>query len=106
MTDADADADDDALTLLTLLTRAEREVLALLAEGLSNQAVSERLGIRPKSVERRLTTLFAKLGLKDEVVHNRRVMAVLAYWRSTDQPLNPSAHDHPKRRGDCRHRPS
>jgi DNA-binding NarL/FixJ family response regulator len=54
---------------LTRLTDREREALGLIAEGHSNRAIAERLGI----------TIFAKLGLEDDPDVNRRVLAVLLF---------------------------
>jgi serine/threonine-protein kinase len=66
------------------LTSAEREVLALMAEGRSNQAISERLFLRLKTVEARVGTIFSKLGLEPAADDHRRVLAVLTYLRSRD----------------------
>lgn len=64
------------------LTPAEREVLALMAEGRSNQAISEQLFLRLKTVEARVGTIFSKLGLEPAPDDHRRVLAVLTYLRS------------------------
>lgn len=50
---------------LSYLTRREREVLALLGEGLSNRGIAERLGVREKTVKSHLGSVFAKLGVRD-----------------------------------------
>jgi DNA-binding NarL/FixJ family response regulator len=63
------------------LTDREREVLALMAEGRTNSAISERLDIGSKTVEARVNTIFSKLGLDPAADDNRRVLAVLAYLR-------------------------
>jgi DNA-binding NarL/FixJ family response regulator len=63
------------------LTDREREVLALMAEGRTNSAISERLDIGSKTVEARVNTIFSKLGLEPAADDNRRVLAVLAYLR-------------------------
>ena len=68
---------------LAELTERERAVIALLAEGRSNQAIAERLGIATKTVETHVNAVFSKLGLEPAGDDNRRVLAVLAYLRST-----------------------
>ncbi len=64
------------------LTPREREVLGLLAEGLSNRAVCKRLVISPKTLERHVQNIFMKLGLPPSQDDHRRVRAVLVYLRS------------------------
>src|SRR5215203_6387366 len=64
------------------LTAREREVLALMAEGLSNQAIGENLVITEQAVEKHVTSIFGKLGLSATSETHRRVLAVLAYIRS------------------------
>ncbi|WP_229076274.1 response regulator transcription factor [Actinoplanes sp. DH11] len=66
------------------LTGRERDVLALMAEGRSNQAVAARLHLSPKTVEAHVRSLFGKLGLEETADDNRRVLAVLAFLRSAD----------------------
>jgi DNA-binding NarL/FixJ family response regulator len=61
------------------LTPREREVLALVAEGCSNQAVADRLVVSQRAVEKHVTSILAKLGLPEEPAAHRRVMAVLAF---------------------------
>lgn len=64
------------------LTSRERDVLALMAEGLSNTAIAGRLHLSIKTIEPVVSTIFAKLGLHADATSNRRVLAVLAYVRS------------------------
>ena len=63
------------------ITPREHEVLALMAEGRSNQAISERMFLSPKTVETHIRSVFSKLGLDDLPGDNRRVLSVLAYLR-------------------------
>jgi DNA-binding NarL/FixJ family response regulator len=63
------------------LTPREREVLSLMAEGLSNGAVAERFVVTVPAVERHVTRIFAKLGLERSSEQHRRVLAVLEYLR-------------------------
>lgn len=63
------------------LTAREREVLALLAEGMSNEAIASRLVVAPRTVETHVGHVFAKLGIADDSGRHRRVLAVLAYLR-------------------------
>lgn len=67
---------------LQALTPREREVLQLMAEGLSNRAMAERLVVTERAVERHVTNIFAKLRLNATGQGHRRVQAVLAYLRS------------------------
>jgi DNA-binding NarL/FixJ family response regulator/class 3 adenylate cyclase len=64
------------------LTPREREVLSLMAEGLSNIAIAERLVVTERAVEKHVTSIFGKLRLGTDSVHHRRVLAVLAFLRS------------------------
>jgi DNA-binding NarL/FixJ family response regulator len=66
---------------LDRLTPREREVLELMAEGRSNQAIAERLVVTERAVEKHVTSIFGKLGLPADAADHRRVLAVLAYLR-------------------------
>jgi DNA-binding NarL/FixJ family response regulator len=68
---------------LERLTGREREVLALVAEGLSNAAVAKRLFVTERTVEAHTKQVFQKLGLDADPGSNRRVLAVLAFLRSS-----------------------
>jgi DNA-binding NarL/FixJ family response regulator len=63
------------------LTPREREVLELMAEGRSNQAIAERLVVTLRAVEKHVTSIFNKLRLPAAQDDHRRVLAVLTYLR-------------------------
>lgn len=66
---------------LETLTEREREVLALMAEGRSNQAIAGQLWMSPKTVETHVGSIFTKLSLIPAAEDHRRVLAVLAFLR-------------------------
>ncbi|MBP2320542.1 DNA-binding NarL/FixJ family response regulator [Kibdelosporangium banguiense] len=61
------------------LTPREREVLGLMAQGLSNAAIAKSLTVSDGAVEKHVGNIFAKLGLEPSQEEHRRVRAVLAY---------------------------
>jgi len=63
------------------LTPREREVLEQMAEGRSNQAISQRLVVTERAVEKHVTSIFGKLRLPADAADHRRVLAVLTYLR-------------------------
>ena len=66
---------------LSQLTPREREVLELMAEGRSNQAIAERLVVTLRAVEKHVTSILGKLRLPADEHDHRRVLAVLTYLR-------------------------
>ena len=64
------------------LTDREREVLSLVAEGLSNRAIAARLFVTDRTVEAHIKSVFGKLGLTESSERHRRVLAVLAFLRA------------------------
>lgn len=68
------------------LTPREREVLALVAEGQSNTAISSVLNLSERTVEAHMRSIFPKLGLVDDGTTHRRVSAVITYLESRPGP--------------------
>ena len=66
---------------LEILTDRELDVLALMAQGRSNNAIASQLFMSPKTVETHTGTIFSKLGLTRAASDHRRVLAVLTYLR-------------------------
>jgi DNA-binding NarL/FixJ family response regulator len=64
------------------LTEREGEVLALVAEGMSNRAIASRLFVTERTVEAHVTQIFLKLRLPQTPDQHRRVLAVLAFLRA------------------------
>ena len=64
------------------LTEREREVLALMAEGHSNEGIGERLFLSPRTVETHIRQIFLKLDLREAPAYHRRVVAVLTFLRA------------------------
>ncbi len=64
------------------LTERDYEVLALMAEGRSNEAIARRLSVSERAVEKHVTSTFDKLGLTPAPEDHRRVLAVLTFLRS------------------------
>jgi DNA-binding NarL/FixJ family response regulator len=61
------------------LTPREREVLALMAEGMSNTAIARKMVVTDGAIEKHVRNIFTKLGLHQDEEQHRRVLAVLAY---------------------------
>ena len=61
------------------LSPREREVLALMAQGLSNLAITIQLSLAPRTVESHVRQVLRQVGGPDDGLHDRRVVAVLAY---------------------------
>ena len=72
-------------TGLARLTDRERDILARLAEGRSNQAIADQLGLALRSIEKHVTSIFTKLDLEPAATDHRRVLAVLRYVNAGGQ---------------------
>ena len=64
------------------LTPREREVVSLMAQGRSNQGIADELIVTVPAVERHVTNMFSKLGLRSAPEDHRRVLAVLEYLKA------------------------
>jgi DNA-binding NarL/FixJ family response regulator len=67
------------------LSPRERDVLAHLAEGKSNQGIAEALVVTSAAVEKHVTSIFHKLGLETSPTDHRRVLAALTYLRGSSR---------------------
>jgi DNA-binding NarL/FixJ family response regulator len=67
---------------LDVLTSREREVLGLMAEGLTNRAITDQLSLNAKTTETHVRNIFLKLGLMPDADDHRRVLAVLTFLRA------------------------
>jgi DNA-binding NarL/FixJ family response regulator len=67
---------------LSELTEREREVLSLIAEGLTDRGIADRLWLTPNTIETHVRHILRKLDLPADTAHNRRVRAVLTYLRA------------------------
>jgi len=65
------------------LTRRQRTVLSLMAQGRSNQAIADRLSLTPKTVEAHIRGIFLKLDLLPTEDDHRRVLAVLRFLQQS-----------------------
>jgi DNA-binding NarL/FixJ family response regulator len=74
-----------ASSRLDELTTREREILGLLAQGLTDRGIGETLWLTPKTVETHIRHILAKLNLPTDGTHNRRVLAVLTYLRENSR---------------------
>ncbi|MGB3307454.1 MAG: response regulator transcription factor [Thermomicrobiales bacterium] len=72
---------------IAALTQREQEVLALMAEGRTNNAIAERLFVSEGTVEKHIRGIFMKLGLEDAESMHRRVLAVLTFLRLGEDEL-------------------
>jgi DNA-binding NarL/FixJ family response regulator len=75
----------DHASPLWALTRREREVLQLMAEGRNNDAIAAALFLSVRVVEKHINAIFSKLGLSEEADVHRRVKAVLIYLARDDE---------------------
>jgi DNA-binding NarL/FixJ family response regulator len=65
------------------LTDREREVLALMGEGLTNGGIAKRLTLSERTLEAHVRSVFSKLRMPDSEDDHRRVLAVLAHLAAT-----------------------
>ena len=72
---------------LSRLTGRERLVLELLADGHSNTAIAELLGLATRTVETHTSRIFIKLDLEGDPSTHRRVRAAIAFHRHVGEPL-------------------
>ena len=74
---------------LASLTEREADVLALMAEGHTNETVAKELHLSNKTVEAHVTAIFSKLGLDPRAGGHRRVLAVVTYLNAANKRKNP-----------------
>jgi len=74
----------EAESPIDALSPREREVLSLMAEGRTNNAIAEQLVVTSGAVEKHVSSIFGKLNLSAAGDDHRRVLAVLAFLRATD----------------------
>ncbi len=74
---------------LAELTPREREVLGLMAEGLTNAGIGRRLWLTERTVESHVRNVLMKLDLRESGDEHRRVLAVLAHLRSSQPQYQP-----------------
>ena len=68
------------------LTARQREILALMAEGLSNSAIARRLHVSEKTVVHHCSNIYSALGLRPSSWEHRRVIAVVRHLRHLEAP--------------------
>jgi DNA-binding NarL/FixJ family response regulator len=71
---------------IDLLSDRERDVLGLMAEGLTNAGIADRLSLSPRTVEAHVSHLLTKLDIDDSDTAHRRVLAVLSYLNPDTSP--------------------
>jgi DNA-binding NarL/FixJ family response regulator len=74
-----AAADRRASPAVTGLTARERQIMGLIAQGRSNSAIAQELGVTTRAVERHVGAIFTKMHIVDAPEYSRRVLAVLSY---------------------------
>jgi DNA-binding NarL/FixJ family response regulator len=79
---------------LSRLSERERDVLALMAEGLSNNAIAQRLVVSDRTVEAHIRHVLTKLDIPDTSDAHRRVLAVLTHVRAATPPAPSAARSH------------
>jgi DNA-binding CsgD family transcriptional regulator len=82
LTHGEHSVDPGSLEAVARLSAREREVLELMADGLSNDVIGHRLGISFRTVEKHVASVFTKLDLPTEAQLNRRVAAVVSFMRA------------------------
>ncbi len=75
----------DSADALDVLTEREREVLSLMAEGLTNGAIARRLVLTERTVEGHVRSVLMKLALPTSDDAHRRVLAVITYLRTGER---------------------